>query len=173
MEKKFLLGIFDDEEVLVLGATNLVRKGYSIYDIYTPFPVHGLDDLLAIKRTRLPYITFVAGALGLVVAMLAQSWISAVDWPLNVGGKPFLSIPAFIPIAFEITILFGALITVGSFFAISQLFPGQDPGLLHAAQTDDKFVLALDNSFDSLDVQALEKELKNLGASEVLMKSVN
>ena len=172
MEKKFLIGIFDDEEVLVKGATTLVRKGYSIYDIYTPFPVHGLDDLLAIKRSRLPYVTFVAGGLGLCFAMLAQSWISAVAWPINVGGKPFLSIPAFIPITFEITVLFGALITVAAFLAVSKLIPGQQAVLLDDRQTDDKFVLALDNSSDSLDIKTLEEELKSLGASEVKLKNI-
>ena len=109
MEKKFLIGIFDDEEVLVKGATTLVRKGYSIYDIYTPFPVHGLDDLLGIKRSRLPYVTFVMGAVGLIFSLIAQSYISSAVWPINVGGKPFISIPAFIPITFEITVLFVTL----------------------------------------------------------------
>ena len=164
MNKKFILGIYDDEETLVHAAEKISKK-VDIYDIYTPFPVHGLDDLLKIKRSWLPYVTFGAGAFGLLFALLFQSWVSAVDWPLNIGGKPFLSIPAFIPVAFEITVLFGALATVGAFFAVGKLFPSKKEVLFDQRQTCHKFVLAIEHGdYNADDVQ---KDLRELGATEV------
>ena len=115
MKKKLLLGVFEDEHKMIHASEKLFAKGVEIFDFYTPFPVHGLDDLLKIKRTRLPFITFIGGALGLSIALSFQYWVSVVHWQINVGGKAFNSLAAFIPVAFEFTVLFGAFITVFTF----------------------------------------------------------
>jgi len=162
-----MLGVFDDEEELVHATEELVSAKIEIFDIYTPFPVHGLDDLLNIKRSRLPIITFIAGVIGLVVSIGFQVWTSAFSWPINVGGKPMFSIPAFVPVSFEVTVLFGALITVGFFFLRSCLYPSKVAVLFHPRQTDDKFILALECSGAKFDEEKLGEKLRVLGASEV------
>ena len=120
----YILGIFDDEHLLKSAGKSLVDNKIKIHDIFTPFPVHGLDGLLEIKRTRLPIVCFFAGVTGCSLAMYFQYWVSKVDWPIIVGGKPFNSFMAFIPVGFEITILLGALVTVAAFFFRNNLFPG-------------------------------------------------
>lgn len=167
MNNKFLLGIYGDEEALIHSAQEIKKEGIKIFDFYTPFPVHGLDDLLDIKRSRLPNVTFIAGAVGLAVAILFQVWTSAFDWPIDVGGKPMLSIPAFIPVTFELTILFGALSTVAAFFFISNLFPTKVTKIMELRQTDDYFILAIQNDFSSVDIEKINNILIKNGAIKV------
>ncbi len=170
MQKQFVVGIFEDETNLVHAAEDVVAKGIDIYDIYTPFPVHGLDDLLKIKRTRLPYVTFLAGGAGLAVALTLQIWTSAVDWPLNISGKPYISTLAFIPISFELTVLFGALTTVLMFFVAAKLFPTKKAVLLDLRQTDYTFVLAVEKT-GNVNETTLTEVLKKHGATSVVTKS--
>lgn len=151
MKKDFIIGIFDDEEKLIHGAEKLREKNIDIYDFYTPFPVHGLDELIGIKRSSLPYVTFIAGACGLGFALLLQIWTSAFSWPTNIGGKPFISLPAFIPVSFELTVLFAAHTTVLAFLVINKLFPGQKPVIFDQDQTDWKFVLCVEKNKANLD----------------------
>lgn len=170
MKKDFVLAIFDDEEKLLKGAEKARDKSIELYDVYTPFPVHGLDDAMGIKRSFLPYVTFIAGAVGLTIAITLQVWTMAIDWPINVGGKPFISWPAFIPISFELTVLFAAHTTVLAFLVYNKLFPGKTPVLMHEEQTCNKFVVAIEKekaNFD--DVSALFKEQ---GALEVKIQNV-
>lgn len=141
MTTKKIIAVFENEHELMTASKALKAVNTKIVDFYTPFPVHGLDDLLDIKRSRLPFVTFAAGTFGLCLAMTFQVWTSAVDWPINVGGKPMLSIPAFVPIAFEIMVLFGALTTVAAFFYRSNLFPTKEEEFIYdIRQLDDKFV---------------------------------
>lgn len=167
MNNKFLLGIYSDEEALIKSAVAIKNEGFVIFDFYTPFPVHGLDDLLEIKRSRLPQITFIAGGIGLLVAIIFQVWTSAFDWPIDVGGKPMLSIAAFIPVTFELAILFGALATVAGFFIVSNLFPSKEAMIHELRQTDDQFILAMKNDFDSTDIEKINKILTTHGAITV------
>ena len=173
MEKKYLLGVFLDEHEMIHAARELKSRHVPIYDFYTPFPVHGLDQLLDIKRTRLPYVTFVAGAVGLAVALLFQYWVSVVDWPINVGGKAFNSFAAFIPVAFEVTILFGAFITVFAFLFRNRLSPMIHNVVMHPGASQDKFVIALELIDSSIDVHTIGQSLRENGAVEVEIKEVN
>lgn len=171
MSRKYLLGVFNDEHDMVHAAQELKKAQVSIHDIFTPFPVHGLDGLLDIKRTRLPVVTMIAGTIGCSFALLFQYWVSVVNWPINVGGKAFNSFAAFIPVAFEITILFGAFITVGAFFFRAKLKPLLSPSVYHPGATQDKFVIALDAN-GSLDLDKASSTLKSFGASDVEIKEV-
>jgi hypothetical protein len=171
MKKDFVLATFECDEK-VLHATEKVRdKNIDIHDIYTPFPVHGLDEAMGIKRSILPYVTFIAGATGLLLAIGFQIWTSAVDWPINVGGKPFISTPAFIPITFEITVLLGAHTTVLAFLVINRLFPGKSPTIIDPAQTEDKFIMAIEK--DKTNVEDLTALLKENGAVEVKVQNID
>lgn len=167
MGRKFIIGIFSDEHKLVKAAAQLKKMSVDIHDIYTPFPLHGLDNSLNIKGTNLPWVTFIAGGIGLIISMAFQVWSSAIDWPLNVGGKPLLSIPAFIPVAFEITVLLGALTTVAAFLFRAKLFPGKEIVLQDYGQTDDKFIIAIERTNASFAEAQFSETLRDLGATEI------
>ncbi len=144
--KKYIFGIYEDEEKLLNVGHKLNDQNISIIDFFTPFPVHGLDQIQGIERTKLPFVTFIAGGIGLALAIGFQVWTSAFDWPINVGGKPMLSIPAFIPVTFELMVLFGALISVLAFFVKSDLYPTKENIILNKFQLDNRFVVLVENS---------------------------
>ena len=172
MSKTYLIGVFHDDHTMLHAAQKLKELNVAIHDIYTPFPVHGLDNVLGITRSRLPYVTGVAGGIGLTLALYFQYWVSVIDWPIIVGGKPFNSFAAFVPIAFEITVLFGAFITVFAFLFRSKLFPGTDGAIMHNGATQDKFIIALALSDALINIPKMSKILNSLGASEVEIKEV-
>ena len=172
MNSRFILGIFKDEQDMVHAAKYLVKKDIKIYDFFTPFPVHGLDEILGIKRTRLPIVTFIAGLAGLVFALGFQYWVSVIAWPLNVGGKAYNSMAAFIPVAFEITVLFGAFITIFAFLLRSKLFPKVDKGVIYNDATQDSFVIALEYNIANLEPKILEKIFEQFNVHSVLVKEV-
>ena len=153
--KKYVIGVFSDEEILTDALKSVHSAGLKIHDVYSPFPLHNVDDLLGIKRSKLTYVCFGGGLIGLLIAIFFQIYTQAFSWPLIIGGKPFNSLPAFIPIGFELTILFAALITTGAFLYKSNLFPGKDELFLDIPATDDKFVIAVE-------VQDNESNIKDL-----------
>lgn len=171
MKKDYLIATYDCEEKLMEATKKVKAKKIEIYDIYTPFPVHGLDEAMGIKRSILPYVTLIAGAMGLATALALQIWTSAVDWPMNIGGKPSNSIPAFIPVSFELTVLFGAHITVGAFLALNKLWPGRQPTILDPAQTEDKFLMVIPKVGNQQD--DVTHLLKEYGALTVESKHVD
>ena len=158
-----VIAVFKSEETLMAAAKEArLKKNYKKYDACTPYPVHGLDDAMGVKRSWLPWVTFCAGLTGTITALTLEIWTSAVDWPINVGGKPFISLPAFIPITFELTVLFGGLATVGALFYVCGL-PNMNPQILHPGITNDKFVLFVpsdEENFNETEVQAFLKTLK-------------
>lgn len=116
-----LMAEFEKSERL-LQATRAAREaGYIKIDAYTPLPIEGLDEALSVRRTRLPSIVLCGGIIGAVAGYLLQYYTSAIDYPLNVGGRPYLSWPSFIPITFELTILFAALSAAIGMFALNGL----------------------------------------------------
>lgn len=172
MGKKYLLGVFQDEHGMIHAAQELKKSKIAIHDFYTPFPVHGLDEILGIVRSRLPYVAAIGGGIGLTLALLFQYWVSVIDWPINVGGKAFNSFAAFIPVAFEITILFGAFLSVIAFFFRSKLVPLFSSSIIHQGATQDKFVIALALNDASIDTQKISNTLSSLGACEVEIREV-
>lgn len=172
MPKKYLLGVFQDEHEMIHAAQELKKSKVVIYDFYTPFPVHGLDEILDITRSRLPYVAAIGGGIGLTLALFFQYWVSVIDWPINVGGKPFNSFAAFIPVAFEITVLFGAFLTVFAFLFRSKLIPVFSSGIMHQGATQDKFVIALELNDAAVDTHNISKTLRSLGACQVEIREV-
>jgi hypothetical protein len=140
-----LRAAFDDETALLRATRAVRRAGVPIADAFTPYPVHGLDEAMGLPRSRLTWVCFGAGLTGAASAMGFEIWSSAVSWPLNVGGKPFASIPAFVPITFELTVLSAALASAFFFFFRSRLYPGRRASPLPRV-TDDRFVLVVDDS---------------------------
>lgn len=134
-------GAFGDEAAFLGAARAASAAGVAAIDAATPYPVHGLDPLLGIAPSRLPYVTLVAGALGGAGGLALQFWASRTDWPIDVGGRPWNSWPAFVPVAFELTILCAALATVAAFVVRARLGRRPDPPRVAARATDDRFTL--------------------------------
>ena len=160
MSRRLLVSVFGTEQD-ILGATKSAReKGYDIVDVYTPFAVHGLDTAMAVTPTRLAYVCFVMGLIGAIAKLGFQIWTSAWDWPVNVGGKPLMSIPAFVPVTFEVTVLFAGVGTVLAFLLRSKLFPGKKPKAVYVRATNDRFVLVLAENDASFDVGKVREMFK-------------
>ncbi len=167
MYRRFLVGTFDDEKKLLASVRSLRNHHIDIYDVYSPYAIHGIDEAMGLGRSRLPWVTFIAAFIGLVLAMLFQFWTSVVDWPINVGGKPDNSTLAFLPVAFEITILFGGFGTVLAFFFRGRLFPGKKPSFYQHGISDDTFGLVLEHSDASFDDEFAGEIMRQLGAVKV------
>ena len=143
MQAKILVATFPHVEVLLNAVRKARREMLRVYDVFTPFPVHGLDEAMGVRYTRLPKVTLIAALTGLATAVTLQFYTNILDWPLNVGGKPDNTTLAFIPISFELTVLFGGLSTVAAFLLRTKLFPGKQPWLPSPGITDDVFTLVL------------------------------
>lgn len=159
-------GLWSDDEKILEAATKMREAGYRKFDAITPFPVHGMEDAVGIKRSGIPWVTLVAGLTGGTLGMWIQWWTSAVDWPIIVGGKPMFSIPAFIPVTFELTILFAALCSVGAMFFLNGL-PLVNPPIIDPDLTSHKFALWVPENEEGYSVEKVEAFLKELGAEEV------
>ncbi len=169
--KNFLVGIFGDEDVLLQAVPSIRDKGVKIHEVYTPFPVHGLDEVLGYKRTRLPIAAFLFGMTGTSLALIMQLWMMGYDWPMIIGGKNFVSLPPFVPVTFELTVLLAALGMVATFMIVSDMKPYKWPRQYDLRSTDDKHVMAIDLADNKLSKAEIESILKNSGAQEVNEKN--
>jgi hypothetical protein len=169
--KNYVLGVYDDEDVLLHAVGKIRGAGIKIQEVYSPFPVHGLDEELGYKRSRLPIAAFMFGALGTTLALVMQVWMLGVDWPMIIGGKNFVALPDFVPVTFELTVLLAAFGMVGTFLVSSDLKPWKDPNLLDIRITDDKHVMAIDLGSNSTAAADIQKALEESGAVEVNEKS--
>ena len=165
--KNYVLGVFDDDELLLDAIKKVRQSGIKIHEVFSPFPVHGIDDALGYKRSRLSIAAFAFGLLGTTLALVMQIGMMTVDWPMNIGGKDFLSFPAFIPVTFELTVLLSAFGMVGTFFVISNLKPWGRPRIFDLRITDDKHVMAVDLAKNKLTEEDIKKVLQDSGAQEV------
>src|ERR1043165_2532296 len=122
MNRRLLLGTFANERDLLHTVHAARQRGFPVADVYTPYPVHGMDEAMGLKPSRLSIFCFVCGLLGGVLAMTMQHWTMAIDWPINVGGRPFNSWPAFVPVGFEVMGLLGGFGVVLVVFGVSARF---------------------------------------------------
>ncbi len=159
---------FGDPERLLAGVQRLVAQGHRVLDTYTPFPVHGMDEAMGIKPSRLPRACLAFAVLGLSLAFGFQIWTSAFDYPLRMGGKPLVAFPAFIPVAFELTVLLGGLGVVASFFLVARLRPRLRIPDLHPGANDDRFILVARLALDA-QFTAVAEDLKARGALETTL----
>lgn len=174
VNKNFVVGVFEDEDVLIDAVRKARTAGVKIHEVYSPFPVHGLDEALGYKRSRLPIAAFLFGMTGTSLALIMQIWMLGYDWPMIIGGKNFVSLPPFIPVTFELTVLLAALGMVATFLIVSDMKPYRWPMQFDVRSTDDKHVMAIDlasNTAKSTD--DISRLLKDLGASEVSLKNFN
>ena len=168
VNKNFLVGIFEDEDVLINAIRSLRSKGVKIHEVYSPFPVHGLEEVLGYTRSRLPIAAFLFGLTGTSLALLMQFWMLGYDWPMIIGGKPHAALPPFIPVTFEFTVLLSALGMVATFLIVSDMKPYRWPRQFDVRSTDDKHVMAIDVDLNSKKSRTdIAQLLREVGASEV------
>lgn len=160
-------GYFTDEIELLDAVKKLQNNGVKIADVRTPFPVHGLDAALKLPRSHLPKVAFVAGLFGGLFGLFFQIWVFTKAWPLNFGGKPFMSIPSFVPVTFELTILFAAFAMGIAFLMRSNLVPGKIPVILDEEVTNDRFQVILSTKNNDISQNELAKVLSETGAIDV------
>lgn len=167
MSKRLFIAAFEHEKD-ILAATKTAREnGYSIVDVFTPYAVHGLDAAQGLKPSKLPWLTFTLGISGAIAKLWYQIWISATSWPVNVGGKPLKSIPAFVPVTFEIMVLFAGVGTVLAFILISKLRPGKKPKVLFDRTTDNRFYLVLEETDAAFDVKTIRSLFKQFNVVHI------
>jgi mono/diheme cytochrome c family protein len=164
MSERVFLGVFDNEEGLLRATADVRKRGWRVRDVYTPYAVHGLDEALGLAPSRLSRFCLVCGALGVALAFWVQYWTMTIDWPLNVGGRPWNSLPAFVPVAFEVMVLFAGLGVVLAFLAVSRLFPGKRAVLPVDGVTRDRFVLLITEGDAAFDPDAIRPLFEECGA---------
>ncbi len=158
MSRRQLLATFAREEDLLEATLAARASGLTIRDAYTPYAVHGLAEAMDLPPSRLPWVCFALGLFGAAAKVWFEYWTTGVDWPVNVGGKPWNSLPAFVPVTFEVMVLFAGLSTVAAFLLVARLWPGKPAVPPQAGVTNDRFLLIVeerDATFDRGQVQAL------------------
>ncbi len=166
-DKNFVLGIYDDEDVLLKAIKQVREEGVKIHEVYSPFPVHGIEDVLGYKRSRLSIVAFMFGMLGTSLALTMQIGMLGIDWPMIIGGKDHIAFPDFIPVTFELTVLLASFGMVGTFMVISNLKPWSKPRLFDIRITDDKHVMAVDLAKNNLSEDQIKGIISGSGATEV------
>jgi hypothetical protein len=164
--KKFVVGCFDDEAVLFPAVKSVRKAGYKIHDVYTPFPIHGLDKEMGLRDTSLHTAGFLYGITGTSIALGFISWAFTTDWPLNIGGKPHFALPAWIPIIFELTVLLASVGMVLTFCYLCQMAPFVKKHHFHARATDDTFVMAIECTPKTNESEVIAY-LQSVGAKEI------
>lgn len=167
-----LLAEFGDPGQLLEAARAVRNKGYRRFDVHSPFPIHGMDDAMRLGYPLLPWLVFFGGLTGGLGGLALQCWVSAVDYPLVIDGKPFLSIPAFMPIVFELTVLLAALSAV-----FGMIFFNLLPMLYHplfkverfSHATQDAFFLSIQARDKRFDIEATRQLLQSLGGQNITL----
>ena len=168
MSSKVIHAIYDDDDVLLHAVKDVKAADHQIEEVFTPFPVHGLDKAMGLAPTRIAIASFMFGCLGLSIAIWLTNYIMIEDWPQNIGGKPSFSylenVPAFVPVLFEMTIFFAAHLMVITFYLRSRLWPFKKAENPMPSTTDDKFLMEVGVGDNEKKLVSL---LKKTGAIEV------
>lgn len=167
MSRRIVLATFENATHLLAAVRVARARGLAIRDAYTPYPVHGLDAAMGLRRSRLPVVCFVAAVVGAALKLWFEFWTTMVDWPVNVGGKPWNSLPAFVPVTFEVMVLSAGLTTVGAFLALFRLWPGKPAAVSSMRATDDRFVLAVEETNAAFDLAQVSRLFAQHGAVSV------
>ena len=168
MNKNILYGIFDDEATLLSSVKEIRSNNIEIEEVFSPFPIHGLDKALGFKETKMAIMAFIYGCIGLSLGALMIYFIMIVDWPQNIGGKPnwtfYHNMPAFVPILFECTVLFAAHLMSITYLIRCGLFPGNKSDSPDVRTTDDKFLMVINADGD---ISSVKEILTKTGATEI------
>ena len=174
MSTKEIHGLFGDEEVLLASAKKLVSKGVHVSDVFSPFPIHGIDPVIGVPPTRLHIAGFIYGLVGMGLALFMFWFTLIMDWPMNIGGKPNFSLlenlPAFIPVTFEMTVFCAAHGMAVTYFIRNTIYPGKKNWNPDLRTTDDKFLIQINLDENTLSGEEIEAILKETGAEEITQK---
>jgi hypothetical protein len=178
MSDKVIYVMYDDDEALKDSAKKLVSKGVKISEVFSPFPIHGIDPIIGIKNTRLGIMAFLYGITGLTVATLGMRYFMVSDWPMNIGGKPNFTyldnMLAFVPITFEFTVLCAAHGMAITYLLKNKTLPGMPAQNPDPRTTDDKFVMEIRlNENHGISEAELDEMLKETGFFELDKKEIN
>ena len=175
MSAKRLHVMFDDDDILLDAVKEIVKNKIYIHEVYTPFPVHGLDKAMKLKPTNISIATFFYGCIGLTVAVLMMYYIMIVDWPQDIGGKPSFTlienIPSFVPIIFEMTVFFAAHLMVITFYMRSKLWPFKEAENPDPSTTDDKFLIDMESGSNISKTKTMLKKMGAISIKEVKEES--
>lgn len=167
MSTKMAYGVFEDEDIVLSAIPKLKEKKFKVTDVISPYPIHGLDHALGLKRTRISICAFLYGATGTSLALLMMWYMNIWDWPMDIGGKPsfnlYKNLPAFIPVTFESTVLCAAHGMAITFFLRSKLLPGVEPHVIDDRMADDRFVMSIEVK-DDAEKAAAHAAMKEAGA---------
>ncbi len=170
MARSFKIGVFNDEEKFISSVRILLEKGFPIYDVFTPFPVHEVLHMLK-RKSRIPTVAYFLGLLGAIATLAFLIWACVISWPIVYGGKPFNSFPSFVVITVVITILFVAIGSLALFSARARIIPGRENTVFDLRAVNDRFVIVVE-AVQPEDAEA-EKAgtlMKENGASEIIVK---
>jgi len=175
MSKKVLHAMYDDEQKLLKAAEAVVQKGVRVKEVYSPFPIHGLDPVIGVKRTRLAITAFMYGMTGTTLALLGMTYFMIWDWPMNIGGKPsfslFENLPAFIPVTFEFSVLCAAHGMAITYFLRNKTLPGMPATNPDPRTTDNMFVMEITTDQNhGHSSEELESMLRNTDIVELSTK---
>jgi len=176
MSEKVIYVMYDDDGVLKDGAKKLVSNGVKISDTFSPFPIHGIDPIIGVKNTRLGIMSFLYGLTGLTLATIGMRFFMIDDWPMNIGGKPSFSylenVLSFVPISFEFTVMCAAHGMAITYLLRNKTLPGMPAQNPDPRTTDDKFVIEIRTSENSIEEKDLDKLIKDTGFIEIDKKTI-
>ncbi len=177
MAEKVIYAMYDDDDVLKDGAKKLVSKGVKIAEVFSPFPIHGIDPIIGIKNTRLGIMAFIYGLTGTTLATLGMRYFMIVDWPMNIGGKPSFSylenMLSFVPITFEFTVLCAAHGMAITYLLRNKTLPGMPAQNPDPRTTDDRFVMEIRTSENhGFNAEELENMIRETGIVELDQKQM-
>jgi len=159
MNRRYLVATFESESDVLSATTEVRRSGFKVVDVFTPYPVHGMDRAMGLRPSFLTWVCFACGMIGAVGTLVFQHWSNAVNWPIDVGGKPWNSWPAEIPVGFAMMVLVAGFGSVFAFLATCRLFPGANAKSIVPGITDDRFALVVEADEAPLDAPQLEAML--------------
>jgi hypothetical protein len=166
-----IYALYNDDHVVYEGAKKLVNKGVKIKDVFSPFPIHGIDPIIGVRKTRLAICAFIYGLTGMSLAILGMWYFMIEDWPMNIGGKPnytlLQNLPAFVPVIFEITVLCTAHGMILTYFLRNETLPGMKAKNPDPRTTDDMFAVEIELDHQPLTEEELVAYLKETGAVEI------
>jgi hypothetical protein len=168
-----VIGTFTDADRLMRAVRAVRAESLRIFDVFAPYPVHGLDQAMGIRRSKLPFVTLVVGLIGLTFALTFQFYTAVFDWPLNVGGKPVNSTLAFVPICFELTVLTSGIATFVALLVRAKLYPGKREQLAAPGVTNNMFALVIRKPDAPFGVRRAREILEKSGAKEVNEKEAD
>ena len=158
---------FGHEHDLLEAVRTLRRHDIEIVDVFTPYPVHGLDRAMGLRPSPLTWVCFICGMTGATIALVFERWSLSVNWPLDIGGKPWNSLPSDVPIGFELAVLLAGFGSVFALFGLCRLFPGKQARLVHPRVTDDRFVIVVEETDAVTTPQFVEAVLEPFGLVEL------